>query len=44
MGEYSAHIDIAMEHIYNEDGEEQKSHDGVDRKKNKHKQEVDGRG
>ena len=36
--------DIAMEHVYNEAGEEQKPHGEVDgEEKNKHKEEEEGR-
>ena len=39
-----AHLDIAMEHMYNEAGEEQNPHGEVDgEKKNKHKEEGEGR-
>ena len=39
-----AHLDIAMEHMYNEAGEEQKPHGEVDgEEKNKHKEEGEGR-
>ena len=39
-----AHLDIAMEHVYNEAGEEQKPHGEVDgEEKNKHKEEGEGR-
>ena len=39
-----AHLDIAMEHMYNEAGEEQKPHGEVDgEEKNKHKKEGKGR-
>ena len=39
-----AHLDIAMEHMYNEAGEEQKPHGEVDgEEKNKHKEEGQGR-
>ena len=40
-----AHLDIAMEHMHNEAGEEQKPHGEVDRggEKNKHKEEGEGR-
>ena len=39
-----AHLDIAIEHMYNEAGEEQKPHGEVDgEEKNKHKEEGEGR-
>ena len=39
-----AHLDIAMEHMYNEPGEEQKPHGEVDgEENNKHKEEGEGR-
>jgi hypothetical protein len=40
-----AHLDIAMEHMYDEAGEEQMPHGGADGEdnKNKHKQEGEGR-
>ena len=39
-----AHLDIAMKHMYNEAGEEQKPHGEVDgEEKNKHKEEGEGR-
>ena len=39
-----AHLDIAMEHMYNEAGKEQKPHCEVDGEgKNKHKEEGEGR-
>ena len=39
-----AHLDIAMEHMYNEAGEEQRSHGEVDgEEKKKHKEEGEGR-
>ena len=39
-----AHLDIAIEHMYNESGEEQKPHGEVDgEEKNKHKEEGEGR-
>ena len=39
-----AHLDIAMEHMYNEAGEEQKLHGKVDgEEKNKHMEEREGR-
>ena len=39
-----ANLDIAMEHMYNEAGEEQKPHGEVDgEEKNKHKEEGEGR-
>ena len=39
-----AHIDIAIEHMYNEPGEEQKPHGEVDgEEKNKHTEEGEGR-
>ena len=39
-----AHLDIAMEHMYNEAGEVQKPHGEVDgEEKNKHKEEGEGR-
>ena len=39
-----AHLDIGMEHMYNEAGEEQKPHGEVDgEEKNKHKKEEEGR-
>ena len=38
-----AHLDIAMEHMYNEAGEELKTHGEVDGEKNKHTEEGEGR-
>ena len=39
-----AHLDITMEHMYNEAGEEQKPYGEVDgEEKNKHKEEGEGR-
>ena len=35
--------DIAMEHVYNEAGEERKPHGEVDEEENKHKEEGEGR-
>ena len=38
------HLDTAMDHMYNESGEEQKPHGEVDgEEKNKHKEEGEGR-